>query len=214
MDRISRSLVDAHPRGQAASSFALYVEGPSDWHILRLCARRTSPRLSRVMDPHSVILGGRQPARAVFHFRRLRESNASARGLCVLDRDHEGDDLGMYANVTGLRFYTWPRRHIESYLLVPGAIGRSAGLSMDDARFRRAVEDHLPTGDGEDLQAYRSVDAKKLLSPRGPLSRALGESLSVARVAQALHAEEIHPDILELLALVRGAIGAAPVESR
>jgi hypothetical protein len=206
MDRPSRSLRARNSPDEPILRFAFYVEGPSDWHILRLCARHASPRLSRVLDPHSVILGGRQPARALQHFRDLRAKNGSARGLCVLDRDRGDDDVAGYPVEAGLRFYTWPRRHIESYLLVPGAIGRCAGFSASDARFRRILGDHLPTHGADDTDAYRSVDAKKLLSPRSPLSQALGAPLSVGRVAQALRKDDVHPDILGVFALVRDAM--------
>src|SRR5215469_15523938 len=68
-----------------ASRFVLYVEGPSDREILRAWAWRLAPDLARALVQAAVILGGRQPARAVDHFRALRSEGVALRGLCVPD---------------------------------------------------------------------------------------------------------------------------------
>ena len=61
--------------------FALYVEGPRDQEILRSWARRVSRPLERAIDASTVIMGGRQPARAVEHFRRELERGVELREL-------------------------------------------------------------------------------------------------------------------------------------
>ena len=141
--------------GAAPGPFVLYVEGPRDRDILGTWARRLSPDLARGVESCAVILGGRQPVRAVEHFRLLagESAAAAARGLCVLDRDdgHRLDDALLCE--PGLEFFTWPRRHIESYLLVPAAIARCLGHRSDARRVTQLLADHVPElGDETSLE--------------------------------------------------------------
>ena len=61
-----------------------------------------------------------------------------ARALCVLDRDDGSEAAVPGGGEPGIEFFTWSRRHIESYLLVPEAIRRSLRLGDDDGRLERA----------------------------------------------------------------------------
>lgn len=187
-----------HPR------FVLYVEGPRDRDILRIWARRVSFRLGRSVASSCVILGGRQPARALEHFRALGGGRSGLRGVCVLDRD--GRDAGSpEAGEPGLEFFTWPRRHIESYLLVPRAIARCLGVSRDDWRVRRLLDEHL--SDEHDEEALRKLDAKRLLSANGPISQGLGKQLRASRIAKTMQEGEIHDDVWQLLGLLSRGLG-------
>ncbi len=192
---------DAHTR---SSHFVLYVEGPRDQDILRAWARRLSRPLARSLEQCAVILGGRQPVRAVEHFRKLGGVARGARALCVLDRDGDSNNPDALPREPGLEFFTWPRRHIESYLLVPEAIRRSLRLSKQDSRVDRFFREHVP-GVGEE-QAFREFDAKGLLALRGPLARGLGRSLPSGRIASAMREGEIHADVLELFERLRSAL--------
>lgn len=187
-----------------APGFALYVEGPRDREILRAWAWRVRPDLARNVAQTTVILGGRQPARAALHFRSLRAEIDDARGVCVLDRDGDAAAAALPAE-RGLEFFTWSRRHIESYLLVPSAILRAAGLAPRDARLRRLVERHLP--DPEDEAALRQIHAKSLLGESGALARALGRPLAAGRIARAMDAADLHDDVLRILHRVEAALG-------
>ncbi len=186
-------------------SFFLYVEGPRDRDILQTWAHRVSPPLARRLADGVMILGGRQPARAVEHFQSLGADNGR-RALCVLDRD-DGVHGSMESDprAAGLEFYTWRRRHIESYLLVPDAIRRALRVDPHDARVDRLFRQHLPAPDDEDGMA--DIDAKRLLNGRGPLSRGLGRELAPSRIARAMRAHELHPDVLDCLDRVRQGLG-------
>ena len=72
---------------EASSRFVLYVEGPRDRDILETWARRLEPSIARCIEQNTVILGGRQPARAVRDFRKRGGEEAGWTGLIVLDRD-------------------------------------------------------------------------------------------------------------------------------
>src|SRR5690606_5273136 len=130
------------------------------------------------------------------HFRTLRERDADARALCVLDRDTEGAPRPRAVEEPGLEYFTWGRRHIESYLLVPGAIRRSLRLPDDDARVERFFREALPAGE----TALGAIDAKPLFAVQGELQRLLGRPVRPVHVARAMFAGEIHADVRALLA--------------
>lgn len=184
--------------------FVLYVEGARDREILGRWAHCVDPPLARTLDRTIVILGGRQPGRATEHFRKAE----ATRALCVLDRDGMLDDVKVDEPCEGLEFYTWPRRHIESYLLVPTAVCRSLRLPEDDPRLGRLFREFLP--DPEDEAALKGVDAKRLLSQRSPLAQGLGRPISPGRVARAMRRSELHEDVLGLVARLGAALGRRP----
>jgi hypothetical protein len=194
---------DANGGGRDGVGFVVYVEGPRDRDILGAWARRISPRLSGELVASTVILGGRQPARAAEHLRERRRHQSATRGLCVLDRD--GDETPEPAFEPGLEFFTWGRRHIESYLLVPDAIRRGLRIRDHDGHFDRLMRAHLP--DLDDEEALRGLDAKQLLGRKGPLARVLSRPVAPGRIARAMRSEELHPDVRTLFARIQNGLG-------
>ncbi len=179
--------------------FVLYVEGPSDCDILRSWARLISPRLSRTVAESAVILGGRRPARALEHFQDVLGETGRARAMCVLDRDgHDGAGERSAAREAphGLEFFTWPRRHIESYLLVPTAMRRCMGMRRRDPRLAEVLVDLPGESGGARLE---ELDAKRLLAEKSSLARELGVPLSAARIARCMSRGDLHADVLDLL---------------
>ncbi len=185
------------PGGQE-TPFTLYVEGPRDRSILRAWAYRLLPSRARKLFSDSVILGGRRPDRAIDHFR----SSSAAAGLCVLDRD--GGEPPPDHSEDGLSFFIWGRRHIESYLLVPVAIRRALALPSADRRLERTFDDQVPHTD--DDAAWRNLDAKRLLGPKGALPRALGCPFPLTRIARVTRETELHEDVLRLFDQLRSAL--------
>lgn len=179
--------------------FVLYVEGPRDRGILRAWAYRLMPVEARVLFQDCVILGGRRPERALAHF----GASGARRGLCVLDCD--GDESPAPPDQNGLEFFTWTRRHIESYVLVPAAIQRVLRLPPDDRRVQWVLSRHLP--DAGDTASWQQLDAKQLLGRHGELAQVLGRSLPLARIARATREEELHPDVLVLFQRLRQGLG-------
>jgi hypothetical protein len=180
------------------------VEGPRDRDLLRIWARRVGHDLARALDGCVVIMGGRQPARAADHFAGIRRDEPEATGLVVLDRDHHDEAEGWPAD-TPLDLYTWPRRHIESYVLVPSAIRRAAGCAPDDPRVDRVLEEHMSRDAGG--RTLVDLDAKRLLAAKGPLARELGRALSTADIARCMRIDEVHADVVDLLGRTRSALG-------
>ena len=186
------------PRAQGCF---LYLEGPGDRAILQAWAGRLLPVASRRLFEASVILGGRQPARALDHFR----SRGGRRALCILDRD-DGSALAVAeGEEPGLEFFTWGRRHIESYLLVAPAIRRALRLPGEDSRVERALREHLPAS-GDEV-GWRELDAKRLLAAGGSLARALGAPLRPTAIARSMRSGELHADVLECMERLRAVLG-------
>lgn len=184
----------------------LYVEGPRDRDILRSWARRGWREVAHAIEEHSVILGGRQPARAVEHFRSQRGAGAE-RALCILDRDDEVETRSAELDDPSceIEFFVWPRRHIESYLLHWSAIERCLGARLKDPRVARAARDLLPPEGDEEL--LRRFDAKRLLSPRGPLAQLLQVDLRPSQIARAMQRHDLHRDVAALFERIRHGLG-------
>ena len=184
-----------------SDSFVLYVEGARDREILEYWARRVAPEVARVIDRQAVILGGRQPARAVVDFRKRGGALAGLRGLIVLDRDDHPENATDPAVLAedGLEIFSWSHRHIESYLLVPAVLRRLVGLDPDDRRIERFVE----TGE----QGPESLHAKRVLGAGGSLSAALGVELRAGEIARAMRPDELHQDVLDLFERIARAAG-------
>lgn len=189
----------------------LYVEGPRDRSLLEAWAWRVAPSVGRALPGITVILGGCQPLRAAEHFRGVRERIASARGLCVLDRDVDPQPMPARAHEPGLEFFRWSRRHIESYLLVPEAICRAARVPAGDRRRARWFERVLPAA--EDESAFGELDAKPLFAHHGALQQLLGRPLRPVQVARAMRHDELHADVHGLLARLCTALGLEAASS-
>ncbi|HIG72617.1 MAG TPA: hypothetical protein EYG46_07370 [Myxococcales bacterium] len=208
-----RDLADAPLR------FALYVEGPRDRDVLRHFAQKLSPELAKTMDPCVRILGGKQPERAAQMFGRLVEEAGQKkrdkpRGLCILDRDDDErwnakktDDAqdAMSNDAANLEFVVWNRRQIESYLLVPHALRRCASKHGADTQFDRILASTLP--DNGDEAAFASLNAKRLLSARGPIADYLGRPLRAREIVRNMSPVDIHDDVKAVLTRVRDYVG-------
>ena len=202
-----------------AKRFVLYVEGARDREILETWARRIEPRLARCVEKNTVILGGRQPARALSDFRDRGGAGAGWHGLVVLDRDDHGEsealaELGSeWKGEPGIEFFVWSLRHIESYLLVPGAIRRVLGVKAEDPRVDRALANSELASRETQVGSSVRPHAKRMLGSRGALSEALGTELRAGAIARAMRREELHPDIHALfgrIGALSGLIGAGP----
>lgn len=198
----------ARKRDLATASllFALYVEGPRDRDVLRQFAQKLSPELARVMDPCVCILGGRQPDRAVELFgymveRAVESDGGAPRGICVLDRDDPLLFKNDHPERSELEFVVWKRRQIESYLMVPHAIRRCISKHRDDPQLDRMLASWLPDPDNE--EAFRKLDAKKMLGARGPIANYLGRPLRAQEIVRNMTPLDIHADVKEVLARIR-----------
>lgn len=210
------------PSGPAASSdsgrsdaprldrFVLYVEGARDREILTGWARHVGPVFGRTLESSTVILGGRQPARAVDDFRRRGGQPAGYSGLVVLDRDEHPDrPVGGDLLEPGLELFVWSLRHIESYLLVPAAIRRVAPHAPDDRTLAAWLEGRPEVGDRAPERSGHRVGphAKRMLGAGGALCESLGVELRPGEIARAMRRDELHPDVHDLFARIAALRG-------
>ena len=213
-------------RGASADErFVLYVEGARDRELLETWARRLEPATARCIERSTVILGGRQPARAVRDFRKRGGAAEGWSGLVVLDRDHhEGeadaaDGAAGPGAERGLELFVWSLRHIESYVLVPSAIRRVLGSGVDPAVVDRLVGHHATPGEPASIdvgaagEPREGLHAKRMLGAGGALSEALGVELRAGEIARAMRLGEIHDDVRALIrriGLLSGAVDRGP----
>lgn len=208
-----------HRRGDVAGAerFILYVEGARDREVLQGWARHVAPIFGPTLERSTVILGGRQPARAIEDFRRRGGAEAGLAGLVVLDRDDhrdfQGDAVGAdRVLVPGLERFIWSLRHIESYLLVPAAIRRVVPNAPDEATLMGwlAEETGASSGAGRLAAAHSGgPHAKRLLGAGGALSASLGVELRAGEIARAMRRDELHADVHALFARIAALRGVA-----
>ena len=184
----------------------LYVEGPRDREILETWARRVEPAVARLIEERTVIMGGRQPVRALEDFRKRGGGGAGWRGLIVLDRDHHethDEEVGPDDLVAepGLELFVWGLRHIESYLLVPSAIRRLA-RGLDGAERLEALI-------AAELEGEGRGHAKRFLGAGGSLAEVLGTDLRAGEIARAMREDELHADVRGLLVRIGALSGVA-----
>jgi len=196
--------------------FVLYVEGPRDREILSGWARHVAPVFGRTLERSTVILGGRQPARAVDDFRRRGGAPAGLSGLVVLDRDDHPEDPREESPAArllepGLELFIWSLRHIESYLLVPAAIRRVAPHAPDDRTLLAWIERHEAEDSRFGTTPRRRVGphAKRMLGAGGALGESLGCELRAGEIAKAMRRDELHDDVHDLFARIAALRGVA-----
>lgn len=198
-------------RGVSPESFVLYVEGARDREILSGWARHVAPVFGRTLERSTVILGGRQPARAVDDFGRRGGALAGLAGLVVLDRDdHREADAGDRLLAPGLERFVWSLRHIESYLLVPAAIRRVAPNAPDEATLAAFFAGELAGAKGAPTARPGGPHAKRLLGSGGALSASFGVELRAGEIARAMRRDELHADVHALFERIAVLRGVAP----
>ena len=196
--------------------FILYVEGARDREVLAGWARHVAPVFGRTLERSTVILGGRQPARAVDDFRRRGGAAAGLSGLVVLDRDDHPLDSPLGSPLAqglepGLELFIWSLRHIESYLLVPAAIRRVAPHAPDDRTLLAFIERHAAADPRGESSPGRRVGphAKRMLGAGGALGESLGVELRAGEIAKAMRRDELHADVHDLFARIAALRGVA-----
>ena len=211
----------------------LYVEGYTDINILRAWAAQLGHRAdglltTEIMWKPSVFQTRRSGVdnagiQAREHFDALQLVRNDLPGLELVDGDAHPDIQGSEITGAGLQRVRWRRYEIESYLVHPDALKRfvvslvgqeSAGPHVDDMlaymhrEFPPGVIDD-PLGDHVFLNGTK---ARTEILP--PVLNAAGvRDLPYTRyheIAQVMHPEEIHPEVVEKLDAICRAFGVEP----
>lgn len=126
---------------------AVFVEGNDTALLRRLADACGFQALSREQQVAFVPLGGIARHSALEGFSWLAHDflGEAVRGYVILDRDYRTDDecrvLRDQIRKWGLSCHIWKRHELESYLLVPSAISRLSGVSLEQAE--RLLDDAL-----------------------------------------------------------------------
>ena len=83
-------------------------------------------------------------------------------------------------------------------------------MTGEDWLVTRLLDEHIPGP--EDEEALREVDAKRLLSPNGPIAQGTGLAFRPRQIAKTMREGELHDDVLQLFALLRRDLGLAEPE--
>lgn len=195
----------------------LYVEGESDFNLLRAWARVLGHRVSKWFSdfPFWHDLRGRNPAEAKGHFFALRALGVEQRcGVLVLDGDNRQlEDREVLAE--GLVVARWSRYEAESYLLHEEALlryvrDRSIPLFVPPAReyLRDQVVPVVLANPFEPHDYLVSTPVSKTLLPE--FFRHGGIEITKAEyflVAEQMLPSEIPPEVREKLDLIADTFG-------
>lgn len=214
----------------------LYVEDESDYKILReWAAVLQHPSLGFLSFPFVWPLRGKGSlGDAKRHFSSLRLAEPAIRGLCILDRDADGQRDFDEDVPPGMHIRRWGRYEIENYLLNPAVLRRyidrptdlfggeqlaADRASIDDAfarNFPAAIDWHSDTPVLTDLKA-----SEFLVDALGRTTRPLAKRELFMLAGRALPAE-IHKDVRAMLDSISGiqptvvpavAANASPVDA-
>lgn len=120
----------------------LYVEGPTDFNLLKAWARVLKHESLSWFDSVAYWHDnhGRNPTEAKGHFFALRGIRANMRGVLLLDGDNRNmPDREIKAE--GLELLRWERYEAESYLLYPAALARFAASRAGGDLFAAAASE-------------------------------------------------------------------------
>jgi predicted ATPase len=196
------------------SKKVLFLEGSSDESALRVVAKILGRRFPDV----PVWLGPTSHKDRRQLWKALEQEIPGLKAVSLRDRDEEplgtvGADLVDASEAATPNFLSlkWRRRHIESYLLVPRAIGKAIGRPEEEIRSLLANDFALAVG--ETFTASNCPDAlldargKEILAT-GPRAILRGTGLHVARVAEQLEPEEVCDDFVKFIDHLERELGS------
>jgi hypothetical protein len=200
----------------------LYVEGESDFNLLRAWARVLDHPTAEWFEktPYWHNNQGRNPQEARSHFFAIRAIQPEILGFLLLDGDNRALPDREVAG-DGLGVGRWRRYEIESYLVHPAALRRFAEPygALFANQGERYLSDELPPGvfraplDEHDY--FAGVPVSKSLLPKYFASCAISlPKLEYFRVAEQMMAEEIHPEVVAMLDDIGRALRIGSTPSR
>jgi predicted ATPase len=199
-----------------ASPGVLYVEGETDFNLLKAWAHVLDHALAKWFDANSFWHNnhGRNPREARAHFFALRAIRPEIRGYLLLDGDNRNlPDRELGAD--GLIIGRWGRYEAESYLLHPDALLRYISGDSQDL-FRQSASDLLkdemppailrdPLADHDYL---RRTPASKTIIPA--VLEAGGVTIKKNEyflIAQQMLPQEVAPEVKQKLDDIARAFG-------
>jgi len=197
----------------------LYVEGETDFNLLRAWARVLNHPLYRWFseNPFWKSNQGRHPREARAHFFALRAVRPEQKGVLLLDGDNRGLPDHEFA-ADGLMVLRWTRYEAESYLVHPAALRRYPEKVLGPL-FAEAgaayLRDELPGAVWRDPLAEhdylnRTPASKTLLPGFFKAAQAPLPKNDYYRIAKQMMPEEIAGDVKEKLDAIARVFGISP----
>lgn len=191
----------------------LYVEGPTDIHILTEWAGILAHPVLHVLETGLVRTTAEKPWNAMNHFESLRSLVPSLRAVDLIDRDGRAYSEEGLSAPDGMIRLMWRRKEIENYLIHPAAIRRYVEGIADELLAERVhsyVRDNLPPVLFENPHGTAPP-----ADPEGKsfLAEVLEEAeLNVSEhrydeLAAEMRSEEIHPEVVEKLDTIADHFG-------
>jgi len=186
----------------------LYVEGESDFSILRAWAKILKHPLMTWLftNPYCHAIRGSNPKEAREHFFALRVTGTPMAGALLLDGDNK-DARSRDLKTDGLKLLRWKRYEIESYLVHPGVLERFAQQKVGHPSAKSVVKELkqiLPPEVMDEPAAnhdyMRRTPASKDILPRiFPAAGLEISKMEYYQIAEIMRPEEIHKDVREML---------------
>ena len=189
----------------------IYVEGVSDFHLLRTFTERLDHKFKEwVKSPYYWKMDGGKLTEAKHHFFALKAIHPDIRGALILDSD--GKKLTNHeVGADDLKVLRWERYEIENYLIHPDLIRRFCTNYFGPLFAHTAVEEVekemkklLPSdvmGNPLNNHDYlNTTSASKEILPT--ILDAAGINIGKQeyyKIAEEMRPEEIHPEIIEKL---------------
>jgi predicted ATPase len=198
------------------SPAVLYLEGESDFNLLRAWARALDHPTGEWFQkqPFWHANQGRNPAEAKGHFFAIRAIRPDLVGMLLLDGDNRGlPDRELGAD--GLVIERWARYEAENYLINPNALLRFVQQRVGPL-FADAAEKHLK--DEVPPAAYRDPLSDHDYLTNTPAAKSLLPGFFAAAtdrlrkpeyylIAEQMRPDEVHPEVRTKLDSIAAAFG-------
>lgn len=199
----------------------LYVEGDTDVPILRAWAKTIGHPMQHFLDiAFSVGVAEKEgQAFAQRHYPALRTIVPSLRGIELRDKnskDISPDDLLKHTQQTPPRIY-WQRYEIENYLFHPRSILRFVELrggSEAKARAEEHIQQNWPPMVVKNPFApspFHDIKGKELVAKLMEHAGFRWKDRECVQIAEEMTADEIHPEICEMLTEMAKALGVTDI---
>jgi predicted ATPase len=181
----------------------LIVEGPFDEKCLRSLCKKACK-----VWPENVVVwhwnGGHKERKQLFL--QLKSEISDIKGISLRDRDDEtlvstGEDLldSGHNKIDGLTCLKWPRRHLDSYIIVPRAIAKASGKTEEEIVTWLQTEHsvHIPKNHSDHTVpvAVKDIRGKELLR-EATASVCKEFCITIDSIIEAMDATDVAEDVI------------------
>ena len=194
----------------------LYVEGESDFSILRAWAKVLKHPLMGwlLTNPYCHPIRGSNPKEAREHFFALRATKSPMTGVLLLDGDNK-DVQARDLKTDGLKLLRWKRYEIENYLIHPVVLEYFAQQKVGRLLSKSVVKElkqilppeviDEPTANHDYMR--RTPASKDILPRIFDVGHLDVSKMEYYQIAEIMRPEEIHKDVRAMLDAIADHFG-------